>query len=67
MTDKSKYKYSGLPLTPAAMSEIITSLYPEGHTFSRSSMLSEIIEYHKTNGGILSQANPSSQIKKMSI
>lgn len=60
----SDYKYFGLPLTPAAMRDLIQLTASPGQAFRRSEILRIVTQRHESCGGHASLAVPESQIKK---
>ena len=62
-----KYQYSGLPITPSIIENLIILLL-NGQTLKRDSIVNKILEYHIINGGLApeSQDFPRSVKKALS-
>ena len=52
---KDNYKYAGLPLSPAMASELAVDIFA-GQTVKRQEVIDKVVQYHRTNGGLPSEA-----------
>lgn len=66
MTDLEQsetYPYADLPLTPKVIAELAPTVMPKP-MFRRSELVAAVQEYHRTNGGIDGNADPTAAAKK---
>lgn len=57
------YKYTGLPLTPSLIEELILQVF-NNRTIKRDVIVSQIRQYHLDNGGVLNGTNLTHSVKK---
>ncbi len=56
------YEYYGIDLTPAVMKDLLIKLF-DGKQFKRNDAINKIVEFHKQNGGIISNKNYAAVFK----
>lgn len=64
MNAGTHYPYRGMPLTPAAIEDLLLGVFA-GRIASRSALVDEVRRVHLARGGSDSQVNITSQIKKV--
>lgn len=61
------YEFSGLSLTPTIFSKLLITLF-DGKRFNRQATISEVVNYHRANGGIIKKGhNPINVFKKATL
>lgn len=61
------YEFSGLSLTPTIFGKLLITLF-DGKRFNRHAAISEVVGYHRANGGIVKKGhNPINVFKKATL
>lgn len=61
------YEFCGVPLTPVIFGKLLIQLF-DGKRFERQAAISEVVAYHRENGGIVKKGrNPIDTFKKATL
>ena len=61
------YEFCGVPLTPVIFGKLLIQLF-DGKRFKRQAAISEVVAYHRENGGIVKKGrNPIDTFKKATL
>lgn len=65
--EMESYEFIGLPLTPTIFSKLLIQLF-DGKQFDRQTVISKVVDYHRSNGGIVKQGyNPINAFKRATL
>lgn len=65
--ETENYEFSGLSLTPIVFGKLLIKLF-DGKRFNRQVAISEVVNYHRANGGIIKKGrNPIDVFKKATL